>query len=97
MISKEEVKHIAELAHLKITEDEVELFTRQLGDILDYIEKLDELDTDDIVPTAHTIPIKNVLREDKAEPSLDRDKALANAPEERDGQFRVPRIISEED
>ncbi|MFW6269164.1 MAG: Asp-tRNA(Asn)/Glu-tRNA(Gln) amidotransferase subunit GatC [Bacillota bacterium] len=96
MITKKEVKHIAELAHLKLTEEEVETFTRQLGDILDYFEKLDELDTEDVVPTAYTIPMKNVMREDKVEPSLNQGEVLQNAPEKKQGQFRVPPIVSDE-
>ncbi|MFW6381328.1 MAG: Asp-tRNA(Asn)/Glu-tRNA(Gln) amidotransferase subunit GatC [Bacillota bacterium] len=95
MISEKEVKHIAGLAHLKLTEEEVATFTRQLGDILDSFDKLDELDTEEVRPTAHAIPMHNVLREDEVEPSIDRNKALANAPEQRGGQFRVPKIIGE--
>ncbi|MFW6386864.1 MAG: Asp-tRNA(Asn)/Glu-tRNA(Gln) amidotransferase subunit GatC [Bacillota bacterium] len=97
MISKEEVRHIADLAHLELTEEDVETFTRQLGDILDYIEKLDELDTDDVVPTSYTIPMRNILRGDDVEESMEREKVLQNAPEEKDGQFRVPPIIGEEE
>ncbi|MFW6237888.1 MAG: Asp-tRNA(Asn)/Glu-tRNA(Gln) amidotransferase subunit GatC, partial [Halanaerobiales bacterium] len=70
---------------------------RQLGDILDYIEKLDELDTDDVVPTSYTIPMRNILRGDDVEESMEREKVLQNAPEEKDGQFRVPPIIGEEE
>lgn len=95
MISKKEVEHIAELAHLRLTGEDKLVFTKQLGDILNYIEKLDELDTEDIVPTAYTIPMKNILREDKPEPSIEREKALLNAPEQVNGLFRVPKIISE--
>ena len=95
MISKEEVKHIAELAHLKLAEEEVELLSEQLSDILDYINKLNELDTEDVVPTAYTIPMNNVLREDKVEPSMERDRVLSNAPDKDEQQFKVPRIISD--
>ena len=96
MITEEEVRHIAELAHLKLTDGEVEKFTKQLGDILDYFDKLDEVDTEDVVPTAYTIPMKNVLREDEVEESLDKEKVLKNAPDKREGQFRVPPIVSED-
>jgi len=96
MIEKKEVKHIANLAHLKLSNEEINLFTRQLGDILDYINKLNEIDTDEITPTAYNIPMKNVLREDKVKESMDREKVLTNAPEKKDGQFRVPKIISED-
>lgn len=95
MINKKDVEYIANLANLKIDEDDKELFTRQLDDILNYVEKLNELDTEGVVPTAYTVPMKNVLREDRVGPSIPREKALANAPDKKDGQFRVPRIISE--
>ncbi len=95
MISRGEIEHIAVLAHLKLTDDEIELFTKQLGDIVDYFDKLQEMDTGDIIPTAYTIPMRNVLREDEVEPSYDRDQVLANAPDKKDGQFRVPPIIGE--
>ncbi|MFW6386892.1 MAG: Asp-tRNA(Asn)/Glu-tRNA(Gln) amidotransferase subunit GatC [Bacillota bacterium] len=97
MISKEEVRHIADLAHLELSEADVETFTRQLGDILDYIEKLDELDTGDVVPTSYTIPMRNILRGDDVEESMEREKVLQNAPEVKDGQFRVPPIIGDEE
>jgi len=93
MINKKDVEYIANLAHLKVDEEEKELFTKQLGDILNYVEKLNELETEGVIPTAYTVPMKNVFREDKVEPSISREKALANAPDEKEGQFRVPRII----
>ena len=96
MIDKDEVRYIADLASLKLSEEEVEKFSKQLSDILDYVEKLDELDTEEIVPTAYTIPVKNVLREDKVEESLELEKVLQNAPEKRDNQFRVPKIMDED-
>ncbi|AZO96248.1 Asp-tRNA(Asn)/Glu-tRNA(Gln) amidotransferase subunit GatC [Halocella sp. SP3-1] len=95
MISKKDVEYIANLANLEVDEADKDVFAKQLGDILEYVEKLNELDTDGVVPTAYTVPMKNVFREDKAEPSIKRDKALANAPDKKDGQFRVPPIISE--
>lgn len=96
MITEKEVKHIAELAHLKLTEEEIETFTRQLGDILDYFEKLDELDTEEVIPTAYTVPMKNVMRKDKVESSLEKEEVLKNAPDKRRGQFQVPPIVNEE-
>lgn len=96
MINEEEVKYIADLASLKLSDEEVEKFSKQLSDILDYVEKLDELDTEDIVPTAYTIPVKNVLREDRIEESLELEKVLQNAPEKKDNQFRVPKIMNED-
>ncbi len=95
MISKDEVKHIADLARLKLDQEEVNLLSEQLSDILDYIDKLNELDTEDVVPTAYTIPMNNVLREDEAKPSIARNKALSNAPQKDEGQFKVPKIISD--
>lgn len=96
MIDKEEVKYIADLAHLQLTDSEIELFTQQLGDIIDYFEKLDQLDTEDVVPTAYTIPMRNIMRADRVEASLAREKVLKNAPDQKEGQFRVPRIVSGE-
>ncbi|ACL68993.1 Asp-tRNA(Asn)/Glu-tRNA(Gln) amidotransferase subunit GatC [Halothermothrix orenii] len=95
MIKKEEVEKIAGLAYLKLSDEERETFTRQLGDILDYVEKLNELDTDGVVPTAYTVPMKNVLRDDKVGSSIPREEALDNAPDKKDGLFRVPSIIGE--
>jgi len=95
LIEKKDIQYIAKLANLKIEDDDIDDFTRQIGDILEYVEKLDELDTDDVVPTAYTVPMKNVMREDKAEPSMDRDKILSNAPDKKEGQYRVPKIISD--
>jgi len=95
LIEKKDTQYVAKLANLKIEDDDIDDFTRQIGDILEYVEKLDELDTDDVVPTAYTVPMKNVMREDKAEPSMDRDKILANAPDKKEGQYRVPKIISD--
>jgi aspartyl-tRNA(Asn)/glutamyl-tRNA(Gln) amidotransferase subunit C len=94
-ISKEQVQHVAHLARLSLTEKEVEQFTTQLNDILLFAEKLNELDTDHVEPTTHVLPLANVLREDEVRPSIPRDKALANAPEKRDGMFRVPAVFEE--
>jgi len=95
LIEKKDIQYVAKLANLKIEDDDIDVFTRQISDILEYVEKLDELDTDDVVPTAYTVPMKNVMREDKAEPSMDRDKILSNAPDKKEGQYRVPKIISD--
>jgi aspartyl-tRNA(Asn)/glutamyl-tRNA(Gln) amidotransferase subunit C len=88
-----EIGHVALLARLKLSDDEKELFSRQVGGILDYINKLDELDIKDIEPTAHVLPVKNVFREDKSRPSLPRENALQNAPESDENFYRVPKII----
>ncbi len=92
-ITLEEVEHIARLARLKLTEEEKILYSEQLSKILDYIEKLNELDTTDVEPTSHVLPIKNVFREDTPEPSLPVDEALKNAPQRAGPYYRVPRII----
>ncbi|MFZ3208518.1 MAG: Asp-tRNA(Asn)/Glu-tRNA(Gln) amidotransferase subunit GatC [Geobacteraceae bacterium] len=92
-ITGAEVKHVARLARLKLSEEEVETFTGQMGAILAYIEKLNELDTDGIAPTAHAVPMENAFREDMERPSIGAGQALANAPERVDGFFRVPKVI----
>lgn len=88
-----EIGHVALLARLKLTDEETKLFSRQVGGIIEYIDKLNELDVKDIEPTAHVLQVKNVFREDKARPSLPREKALQNAPESNDNFYRVPKII----
>lgn len=92
-IDKKQVEYVARLARLTLTEEEKETYTSQLNDILDYAAKLDQLDTKDIVPTAHVLPLKNVLREDKTGHCLDQERVLANAPEKEEGMFKVPRVI----
>ncbi len=88
-----EIGHVALLARLKLSDDEKELFSRQVGSIIDYIDKLNELDIKDIEPTAHVLQVKNVFREDLSRPSLPREKALQNAPENNEKFYRVPKII----
>jgi aspartyl-tRNA(Asn)/glutamyl-tRNA(Gln) amidotransferase subunit C len=93
-ISKEEVQHVAALARLDMSEADIERMTAQLDTILTYAAKLDELDTTGIRPTTHTQEVCNAFREDVVRPSLDREAALANAPQANDSAFIVPRIIS---
>ncbi|HBH62013.1 MAG TPA: Asp-tRNA(Asn)/Glu-tRNA(Gln) amidotransferase subunit GatB [Nitrospiraceae bacterium] len=88
-----EIGHVALLARLKLTDDETTLFSRQVSSIIDYIDKLNELDVKDIEPTAHVLQVKNVFREDESKPSLPREKALQNAPDSNDNFYRVPKII----
>jgi aspartyl-tRNA(Asn)/glutamyl-tRNA(Gln) amidotransferase subunit C len=95
MIERKDVEYIVNLANLKIDDKDIDTFTKQLGDILAYVEQLDELDTEGVVPTAYTVPMKNVLREDRAKPSMDREKGLANAPDRKGNSFRVPKIIGD--
>lgn len=92
-LTREEVLHVAQLARLSLGPEEVELFTRQLNDILTYIEKLQELDTHGVPPLAHVVPVANVFREDEVKVGLPRDLALENAPAPEEGSFVVPRII----
>ncbi len=92
-ISIQDVEHVAKLARLDLSDDEKQMFTEQLNAILKYAEKLNELDTSNVEPTSHVIPVTNVLREDKARPSLPIEKVMLNAPDEDEGQFRVPAVI----
>jgi aspartyl-tRNA(Asn)/glutamyl-tRNA(Gln) amidotransferase subunit C len=94
-IDEEQVRKVARLARLELTEAEVEEFTGQLSAILDYVEKMNELDTGDVEPLAHCLPVSNVFREDEVKESLGAEKALANAPQ-RDGEFfKVPKILDD--
>jgi aspartyl-tRNA(Asn)/glutamyl-tRNA(Gln) amidotransferase subunit C len=88
-----DIEHVALLARLKLTESEKELFSRQVGSIIEYIDQLNELDTTDVEPTAHILSIKNILREDKLIVSIPQDKAMLNAPEKDGSFYRVPKII----
>ena len=95
MITREEVEHIASLAYLDLTEEEIKVFTQQLRAILASFKKLDEMDTEDIVPTAYSIPVNNVFRPDQVEESLEREQVLKNAPDPLQGHFRVPPIAAD--
>ncbi|QKY71806.1 Asp-tRNA(Asn)/Glu-tRNA(Gln) amidotransferase subunit GatC [Lentibacillus sp. CBA3610] len=92
-ISKEEVKHVAGLARLAITEEEADMFTDHLSSIIEYAEQLNELDTEHVEPTTHVLDLKNVLREDEPKEWISKDEALKNAPDKQDGYFRVPSIL----
>ncbi|MBZ4646779.1 MAG: glutamyl-tRNA(Gln) and/or aspartyl-tRNA(Asn) amidotransferase, subunit [Clostridia bacterium] len=92
-ITKEQVEHVANLARLNLTEDEKERLTGEMENIIAFADKLNELDTSGVEPTAHAIPIQNVFREDIVGPSYDREKILANAPSREDGCFKVPKIV----
>ena len=92
-IDQAQVRKIARLSRLELTEAEVEEFTGQLSAMLDYVAKMNELDTDNVEPLAHCLPVSNVFREDCVEESLGTEKTLANAPQ-RDGEFfKVPKIL----
>jgi aspartyl-tRNA(Asn)/glutamyl-tRNA(Gln) amidotransferase subunit C len=88
-----DVAHVAHLVRMKLTAEETEQFGRQLGRILEYVDHLKSLDVSNVEPTAHAVPIRNVLRDDEPAPGLSREEALAPAPLMRQGLFIVPKII----
>ena len=92
-ITKEDVEYVASLAHLAPDEATKQRLVKELGAILEYMAKLNELDTSDVEPTMHAVPRTNVFREDAAQGSLDRDEALKNAPKTDGEYFLVPRIL----
>lgn len=94
-ISTEDVAHVATLARLRLTDDELERFTGQLAAVLDHARDVEALDTQGVPPTAHPLPLVNVLRDDVVVPSLDREEVLAQAPAVEADRFRVPRILGE--
>ncbi|GDY31855.1 Asp-tRNA(Asn)/Glu-tRNA(Gln) amidotransferase subunit GatC [Gandjariella thermophila] len=95
-ISRDEVAHLARLARLAVTEDELDVFAGQLDQILQAVAKVGEVAAEDIPPTSHAVPLTNVFRDDQVRPGLTRDQALAGAPAAEEGRFRVPRILGEE-
>ena len=92
-LTKEEVKHVANLARLAISEEEAEKFAEQLGKITEFAEQLNELDTTNVEPTTHVLPLVNVMREDVATKGLDREVMMLNVKEQEDGQVKVPAIM----
>jgi aspartyl-tRNA(Asn)/glutamyl-tRNA(Gln) amidotransferase subunit C len=92
-ITIKDVEHVAKLARLELSEAEKQQFTEQMNAILKYAEQLEQLNTDNVPPTSHAMPLVNVMREDEAKPSLPLEKVLLNAPEEEDGQFKVPAVL----
>ncbi|MFF2890381.1 Asp-tRNA(Asn)/Glu-tRNA(Gln) amidotransferase subunit GatC [Paenibacillus sp. NPDC057967] len=92
-ITLKDVEHVANLARLDLSDAEKAQFTEQLNAILKYAEKLNELDTDGVEPTSHVLPITNVMRDDVKKESLPIEKVLLNAPDEEDGQFKVPAVL----
>lgn len=95
-ITRADVEHVARLARLELTADEIDLFTGQLGDILEHAADIEALEVGDIPPTSHPLPIVNVLRADEIVASLGRDEVLAQAPAAESGRFRVPPVLGEE-
>ncbi|MHC4212194.1 MAG: Asp-tRNA(Asn)/Glu-tRNA(Gln) amidotransferase subunit GatC [Planctomycetota bacterium] len=94
-IDQQQVRKVAKLSRLDLSDAEVEEFTGQLSAILGYVEKMNELDTESVEPLAHCLPVHNVFREDIVRESLGTEKALANAPQEDGEFFRVPKILDD--
>jgi aspartyl-tRNA(Asn)/glutamyl-tRNA(Gln) amidotransferase subunit C len=90
MIEKDQVLHVAKLARLKLSDDEVERMAKELSGILEHVEKISELDLEGVEPTSHVIQLENVLRPDRSRPSWSRDEVLECAPDPAGGSFRVP-------
>ena len=95
-IDESQVRHIAHLARLKLSDAEIAQFGEQLGAVLQYFEQLNEVDTDGVEPTAHPLPVTNVYREDVPVEPLGVEKALANAPARETPFFRVPKVLDQE-
>ncbi len=94
-IDAERVRQIARLARLRLSDDEVMLFTGQLGALVEYVRQLDAVPTDGVEPLAHPVPVANVLRDDRPTPTLDTEVALRNAPQREGPLFRVPRVLDQ--
>ncbi len=92
-ISKDIVRHIALLSRLELNEEEIEVYQQQLSSIIEYVEKLNQIDTKDVEPTSHVLPLNNIFREDLVKESISREEVLRNAPDPTDKFFRVPKII----
>ena len=92
MITIKEVEHVAKLARLELSEEEKVKFSKQLGDVLEYAQQMNEIDTEGVEPMSHAIPIVNVMREDEVVHEFSREELMANAPLKEDGFFRVPKI-----
>ncbi len=92
MITIKDVEHVAKLARLKLTEDEKVMFTKQLDDVIKYVEQMNEVDTTGVEPMSHAIPLTNVMREDVVVYNNTKEELMQNAPEEEDGFFKVPKI-----
>ncbi|MBN1796543.1 MAG: Asp-tRNA(Asn)/Glu-tRNA(Gln) amidotransferase subunit GatC [Sedimentisphaerales bacterium] len=94
-ISRVEVEKVAKLARLQLSDEEIEEFTGQLGSILEYVEKMNELDTENVEPLAHCLPVHNVFRDDEVKDSLGTEAALKNAPDSDGEFFKVPKILDD--
>jgi aspartyl-tRNA(Asn)/glutamyl-tRNA(Gln) amidotransferase subunit C len=94
-ITRDDVKHVATLARLEVSEEELDLFTGQLAAVLAHADDVASLDTEGIPPTAHPLPLENVLRADEVRPSLDRAEVLSQAPAVEENRFKVPPVLGE--
>lgn len=92
-ITKETIEHVAKLSRLSLTEQEIIKYTSEISDILNFVDKLNELDTTGVEPTAYAIPMQNAFRKDEIRPSFDREKILQNAPAQLEGCFLVPKVV----
>ena len=92
MITVKDVEHVAKLARLELTEEEKEKYAGQLGDVLKYVEQMNEVDTSNVVPMAHAMDFVNVMREDTVKYEQTKEQLMSNAPDEEDGFFKVPKI-----
>lgn len=92
MITVKDVEHVAKLARLELTEEEKEKFTSQLGDVLKYVEQMNEVDTSNVEPMAHAIDFVNVMREDEVKYEQTKEELMKNVPDAEDGFFKVPKI-----
>ena len=90
-VTREDVENVALLSRLSIKDEDMD----KNNDFLEYVDRLQQVDTENVAPTAHVLPVQNVFREDVVKPSLDRELALSNAPQQEDGYFRVPKILEE--
>ena len=93
MIDREQVRHVAHLARLELTEEEEAQLTKELVDILSYVEQLGELDTEDVPPTMHALDIQSALRADEVKPFTNREDLLDNAPDREEDFFKVPKLL----
>ena len=94
-VTKKDVEKIAELARLKFTDEDLENFTPQMNEILSYMDKLNELDTENVKPLSHPVEQTNVFREDGLKPSISTEDALKNAPDKNEHHFKVPKVIGD--
>jgi aspartyl-tRNA(Asn)/glutamyl-tRNA(Gln) amidotransferase subunit C len=94
-LGRDDVAHVAALARLSLSEQELDMFTGQLARVIEHARDVSSLDVAGVPPTAHPLPIRNVLRSDDPCPGLDRDEVLAAAPDVEDGRFKVPRIVGD--